>query len=102
MAGIAFPSYAYQNVAPFATQVVQSQAALTALGATWSTTPVVVPPSGSVPFDPGFVDTDTRLQQMLVELRTLNLQVNQAFSITEDPVTIMRPDVLANDSNLTS
>jgi hypothetical protein len=101
MASILFPSYAYQNVPTYGVQVVQTQAALTALGSTWQTTPVQIP-SSNIPFDPGFPDTDTRLQQMLIELRALN----QAYNVTnlglvDDPL-VLRADILANDSSLSS
>lgn len=103
MAGIAFPTWAYQNISPFAQQVVQTQAALTALGSTWQTTPVVAPGTGGIaPADPGFTDTDIRLQQMLVEARVLNLMIAQGLNITDDPSTTLRADVLANDAGLGS
>ena len=102
MAGIAFPSYAY-NSAGQAPQIVASQAAFTALGGpgTWAFSPYAVPPS-NVPIDPGFTATDTRLQQMLVELRVANLQLQAGLNLADDPQTQLRPEVVANDSGLTT
>ena len=102
MAVIAFPSYAY-NSAGQAPQIVASQAAFTALGGpgTWAFSPYAVPPS-NVPIDPGFTATDTRLQQMLVEARINNLLLAQGFNIADDPARVMRAEIVANDSGLTT
>ncbi len=100
-AGTTYPTWAYLQVSPFTSQLVQNAAALTALGASWSTTPAasagVIPP-----FDPGFLDTDTRLQQMLIEQRITNQLLAWGLNITDDPQTQLRPEILANDSNLGS
>ena len=103
MAAIAFPSYAY-NSAGQAAVVVLSQAAFNALPlpGTWAFTPYPAPAPTGVPFDPGFPDTDTRLQQMLIEARIQTMMLAQGLSITEDPQTQLRADVLANDATLAS
>jgi hypothetical protein len=100
MAGIPFPSVAYQNVAPFGSQIVQTQAALTALGSTWSTTPTAAP-TVIAPTDPGFTDTDIRLQQLLIEQRITNQLIAQANPGLDDPQTL-RADVVLTDVALTS
>lgn len=101
MAGIAFPTYAYQNVSPYSQQIVLTQAALTALGVTWSTTPSA--PIGQIaPADPNLTNTDIRLQQILVENRITNQLLQQGMNISDDPMTQLRPDILANDSALSS
>ena len=101
MAGIAFPSMAYQNVTPFAQQVVTTQAALTALGSTWSQTPSALP--GTIaPSDVGLLDTDIRLQQMLVEQHITNQLLTVGLNIADDAQTQFRPDILANDSGLST
>ena len=94
-----FPTYAY--AAGQAPQIVQSQAALNALGSAWFLTPFPNPPTG-VPFDTGFPDTDTRLQQMLVEQRVTNQLLQIGLNIADDPQLQIRPDVLLNDSSLSS
>lgn len=99
MAAILFPSFVYNATQP--AQIVASQAAFNALpGTGWAFTPfpVVAPPV--VPSDPGFINTDTRLQQQLVEMRMLNAMFAQANGITDDPQTMLRPDYLANDSGI--
>jgi hypothetical protein len=95
-----FPTYAYS--ASQTPQVVASQAALTALGPTWFTSPVLVS-SASAPTDtiPGVLSaTDIRLQQMLVEQRVTNQMLAIGFGMSDDPVNQIRPDVLLNDSGL--
>lgn len=107
MAAIQFPSYVY-NATLLQSQVVQTQAAKDALGTGWSFTPFAPPPPSGVPFDvtgsptvPIAVPiTDTRLQQQLVEARMLNMMFAHAFNIPDDLQTILRPDVLANDSGI--
>lgn len=103
MAGLAFPSMAYNATQP--PQVVANQAALTALGAGWVLTPFP-PVSQIAPFDPGFVDTDVRLQQIMVELRLANqyLYANgqgTPLSALDEP-TVLRTDIAANDVTLAS
>lgn len=96
-----YPSYAYNNLGQPAV-IVATLAAFNALPApgTWSATPFTVPTQP--PFDPGLPVTDARAQQGVVEARVLNLMVAQAFGITDDVVTVLRADVLANDSSVTS
>ena len=102
MAVVAFPSYAY-NSAGQAAQIVASQAAFAALAGpgTWAFTPYFIPPV-SVPIDPGFPSTDTRLQQILVESRIANQLLAWGFNIVDDPQTQLRPEIVANDSGLTT
>jgi len=105
MAGPAFPSWAYNNAGQ-ASQVVASQAAFNALTppGSWSLTPFPPSPPSNVPFDPtpSYPVTDTRLQQMLIEARILNMMFAHAFAIPDDLQTTLRPDVLANDSGLST
>lgn len=98
----AYPSVVY-NAAQFATVTVQNVAQFNALSGpgTWTTTPFVGIP-GSVPVDPGFTDTDIRLQQILIESRISNQLLVWGFNISDDPQTVIRPDILANDSGLTT
>ena len=102
MAVVAFPSFAY-NSAGQAAQIVASQAAFAALAGpgTWAFTPYFIPPV-SVPIDPGFPSTDTRLQQILIESRVTNLLLQSGLNVGDDPQTQLRADVLANDSSLVS
>ena len=101
MAAIAFPSWAY-NATLLLSKIVQTQAEFTALGSGWSFTPFAPPPPSGVPFDPGFPDTDTRLQQILVESRIQTMMMAETFLIADDPQQQLRPDVVANDSSLAS
>lgn len=97
-----FPSAAY-NATQLLTVVVQSLAAFNALGGvgTWTTTPYPGA-NGIAPSDPGLTDTDIRLQQILIENRVSNQLLQFGFNLVDDPVTQLRPDILANDSSLTS
>lgn len=95
---IAFPTWAYNATQPAI--LVVSQAQLTALGAGWQLFPFPAS-SPPVPSDPGFVTTDTRLQQMVVEARVTNVMLQQALVIPDD-LTMLRSDELANDSSLSS
>ena len=107
MPGPAFPSWAY-NATLRQSQIVASQAAFNALGSGWSFSPFPDPVPSGVPFDvtgsptvPIAVPiTDTRLQQILVEARMLNIMFAHTNNITDDLQTILRPDVLANDSGI--
>lgn len=96
-----YPSWVY-NSTQNTSLIVSTVAAFTALGGagTWTTTPY--PGTSSIPTDPGFTDTDIRLQQILIESRVTNLLLQQGLNITDDPVNQYRPDVLANDSGLTT
>lgn len=106
-----YPSWAY-NSAGQSALIVQTLAQFNALPGpgTWSATPfsttTPVPPA---PFDtlvsPGSSTlqvTDIRLQQMLVEARVQSYMMANAFLGSDDPQTVIRPDVLANDASLTS
>ena len=101
MAVIAYPSWAY-NATLLTAQIVADAAAFAALGSGWSFTPFAPPPPSGVPYDPGLPNTDTRLQQILVENRVQSMMLAQAFNITDDPQTVLRPDVRANDASLSS
>ena len=102
MAVITYPSWAYNSAGQPAV-IVQNAAQFAALPlpGTWQLNGPY-PASTTGTSDPGFTVTDTRLQQMLVESRVQTLMMAQAFNVTDDPVTLQRPDVLANDSSLTS
>jgi hypothetical protein len=105
-----FPSWAY-NSAGQPALIVPSLTAFNALlgPGTWSSTPfstaTPVPPA---PYDTYVLGTGTdqvlaiRMQQLLVEARAQSEMMAQAFLLNDDPVTIMRPDILANDASLTS
>ena len=97
-----YPSWVYTST-QVSSLIVQNLAAFNALSGvgTWTTTPFVGIP-GSVPVDPGFTDTDIRLQQSLIEQRITNQLLAWGFNIADDPQTVLRPDILANDSSLTS
>lgn len=99
-----FPSWAYSSAGQPAV-IVQNLAAFSALPGpgTWSSTPFPVPPPLPLPpFDPGFLVTDSRAQQQLVEARITNYMLGQALGIADDVITVLRPDVLANDSSLST
>ena len=101
MAGIAYPSWAY-NATTLQSLIVASAAAFAALGTGWSFTPFPPPPPSGVPVDPGFPNTDTRLQQILIESRVQTMLLSIGLNVTDDPQTQLRPDVLANDASLAS
>ena len=97
-----FPTYAY--AAGQQPQLVLNQAALTALGPLWFTTPPLVS-SLTAPIDttPGqLTATDIRLQQMLIEQRVTNQLLQIGLNVADDPQLQIRPDVLANDSSVNS
>lgn len=97
-----YPSWVY-NSTQFLSQVVSNVTAFNALPApgVWTTTPFAG--VGTIaPSDPGFTDTDIRLQQILVETRVQNQLLQIGFGMSDDPVNQIRPDVLLNDSSLTS
>lgn len=95
-----YPSWAY-NSAGQPAQIVANLAAFNALGGigTWSTTPF--PGSGTVPSDPNLTDTDTRLQQIMVEARLSN-NLLAAIAQMPDDLLAWRQDIIANDSGLTT
>jgi hypothetical protein len=115
-----YPSWAYNSAwngqpnAFQAPQVVQTLAQFNALGGpgTWSatpfppsTTPVPSPPFDTVTNGTGTLQvTDIRLQQMLIEMRASNYLLSTMAGPfnADDPQTVMRPDILANDASLTS
>lgn len=103
-AGPTFPSWAY-NSAGQAAQIVQTQAAFNALGGvgTWAFTPFATA-TVTAPIDttPVLTATDIRLQQMLIEQRVTNQLLQFGLNVMDDPVTQIRPDILANDSGLTT
>lgn len=105
-----YPSWAYNSTGQ-PSVIVNSLAAFNALGGTgtWSSTPFPAPaPPAQAPFDSliagtgSYFATDQRLQQLIVEARVQSMMMAQAFNTTDDPQTGLRPDVLANDSSLTS
>lgn len=99
MAAFNFPTWAYNLTQP--AQIVNTQAQFNALpGTGWSLTPFAN--SSSAPTDPGLTDTDIRLQQILIENRISNQLLQFGFNLVDDPVTQLRPDILANDSGLTT
>lgn len=94
-----YPSWAYNATQP--ARIVNSTTEFAALpGTGWQYTPIVST-AGTVP-DTGLTYTDTRLSQLLVEARVQTMMMSQAFPILDDPQTILRPDVSANDSSITS
>ena len=106
-----YPSWAY-NSAGQPALIVQSLTAFNALGGpgTWSSTPFSsAAPVPAVAFDSYVAGTGNdqilaiRLQQQLIENRISNQYLAiLAAPFADDPVTILRPDVLANDASLTS
>lgn len=96
-----YPSYAY-NSTQQSTVIVANVAAFNALPSPgiWTTTPYPGV-SGIAPSDPGFTDTDIRLQQILVEARLGNNLLAMIGSISDDLLS-WRQDIVANDSGLTT
>ena len=96
-----YPSWVY-NSTQQSSLIVANVAAFNALGGngTWTTTPYLG--VSGIPTDPNLTDTDIRLQQILIENRIQNQLLQFGFNLVDDPVTQLRPDVLANDSSLTS
>jgi hypothetical protein len=96
-----YPSWVY-NSTQLVSVIVNNVGAFNALPGpgVWTTTPFVG--VQGVPTDPGLTDTDIRLQQILVEARVSNQLLQFGFNLVDDPVTQLRPDVLQNDSSLTS
>lgn len=105
---IIYPAWAYNATQP--ARLVNSAADFAALPAPglWSFTPAtfVVPPASLAPADPGLTTTDTRLSQQLIEARITNLILAAGLlpgaGGADDPVTVLRADVTANDASLTS
>ena len=105
MAGIAFPSWAYNSTGQ-PSVLVASTAAFQALGGpgTWSFTPFnLATASAPVDTSPGTLSaTDIRLQQMLIEQRITNQLLTFGLNITDDAQTQIRPDIQLNDVSLTT
>ena len=95
-----YPSWAYNAVQP--AQIVLNVTQFNALPAPgpWGTVPFASSTSG-IPVDPGFTDTDTRLQQSLIEQRITNLLLYTGLN-SNDELTALRAEVLALDSGLAS
>jgi hypothetical protein len=96
-----YPSWVY-NSTQLTQLIVPNVAAFNALGGVgvWTTTPYVG--VSGIPTDPNLTDTDIRLQQILIENRISNQLLQFGFNLVDDPVTQLRPDILANDSSLTT
>ena len=96
-----YPSWAY-NATQLTQLIVTTVAQFNALGGpgVWTTTPYAG--ISGIPSDPGLTDTDIRLQQILIEARIGNQLLTYIGSIPDDPASQLRPDILANDSSLTS
>jgi hypothetical protein len=99
-APVTYPSWAY-NQTQGASVIVTSLSAFNALPGpgTWTTTPF--PGVAGIPADPGFTDTDVRLQQILIESRLGNQLLAMLGSFSDD-LTVWRQDIVANDSGLTT
>lgn len=96
-----YPSFVF-NSTQLVSLVVTTVAAFNALPGpgTWTTTPFAG--VSGVPTDPNLTNTDIRLQQSLIEQRITNQLLQFGFNLVDDPVTQLRPDILANDSGLTT
>jgi hypothetical protein len=96
-----YPSWVY-NSTQLASVIVNNLAQFNALGGNgvWTTTPFAG--TSGIPTDPNLTDTDIRLQQSLIEQRITNQLLAWGFNIMDDPQTQIRPDILANDSGLTT
>lgn len=96
-----YPSWVY-NSTQQASIIVQNVAAFNALPSpgVWTTTPFAG--TSGIPTDPNLTDTDIRLQQILIENRIQNQLLTYIGNIPDDPLSQLRPDILANDSSLTS
>lgn len=95
-----YPSYVY-NSTQLASLVVNTVAAFNALPGpgVWTTTPFAG--VSGIPADPGLTDTDTRLQQILIENRLGNAILLAGLNLSDDYIT-WRADFLNNDSGLTT
>ena len=104
-----FPSFAYNSSGQPA-QIVATLTAFNALGGvgTWSSTPFPPTPVLGAPYDSLVAGTGLlqvigiRLEQLLIENRISNQMLQFGFNLSDDPVTQLRPDILANDSSLSS
>ncbi len=95
-----YPSWVY-NSTQLASLIVNNVTAFNALPApgVWTTTPFVG--VSGIPVDPGFTDTDIRLQQILIENRMANAILLSGLNMSDDYLT-WRQDFLNNDSGLTT
>ena len=93
-----YPSYAYNPTQPAVIVTSLAQFNALPLPGTWGTQPYA---SSSTPVDPGLTDTDTRLQQILIENRLQNNILAEMASISDD-LLAWRQDILANDSGLST
>ncbi len=95
-----YPSWVYNPSQP--PVIVLNLAAFNALPppGVWGTVPFASSTVG-VPSDPGFPDTDTRLQQSLIEQRITNLLLSNGLN-SVDELSALRAEVLAVDSGLAS
>lgn len=95
-----YPSWIY-NSTQLSTLIVTNVAAFNALPGpgVWTTTPYAG--VSGIPADPGFTDTDVRLQQSLIEQRMTNAILLAGLNLSDDYLT-WRADFLANDSGLTT
>lgn len=104
-----FPSWAY-NSAGQTSLVVQTLAAFNALGGggTWSATPFTPSTLLAAPYDSLVAGTGIlqvigiRMEQLVIEQRVTNQMMQIGLNIVDDPVTQIRPDILLNDSSLSS
>lgn len=96
-----YPSWVY-NSTQLSSLIVQNVTAFNALPSpgVWTTTPYAG--VSGIPTDPGLTDTDIRLQQILIESRITNQMLQFGFNLSDDPVLQLRPDILLNDSGLTT
>lgn len=104
MAAIAFPSWAFNSAGQPAV-IVASQAAFQALGGvgTWAFTPfptaLITAPIDTTPV---LTATDVRLQQLMVDIRTMIQVIAIGLNVVDDPQTQIRPDIQANDVSLST
>lgn len=105
-----YPSWAYNSTTQPAL-IVQNLAQFNALAGpgTWSATPftqnanVLAAPYDSLVAGTGLLQViGVRLEQILIENRIQNQLMQFGFNIVDDPVTQIRPDILLNDSSLSS
>lgn len=97
-----YPTWAYSQIDATAAPVLAADAtALAALGSNYTTAPYAGSSSSIAPYDAGLVNSDIRLQQLLVEARISNALFAQANPGGDDPV-VLRADILATDISVSS
>lgn len=104
-----FPSWAY-NSAGQPSVIVTSLTQFNGLGGsgTWSATPFTPTPLLAAPYDSLVAGTGIlqvigiRMEQLVIESRVQSQLLQFGLNIVDDPVTQIRPDVLLNDSSLSS